>query len=116
MCRNLAIGMEKPDVPFLVEPRYMKAHTLVTGQSGCGKTSLVARVIEELLLSEAGSIFLLDYNLDYKAFNGAANPWPYVNKDKKPCREDEAPEFQKQWRTLQNRIKEYPCILRHHED
>ncbi|MHC5053970.1 MAG: ATP-binding protein [Planctomycetota bacterium] len=45
------------------------AHTLVTGQSGCGKSNFLARYIEEVLLCEPDSnILLFDLNYEFSGF------------------------------------------------
>ena len=38
---------------FEIKFKDMQAHTFITGQSGCGKSSVMTRLIEEIVLGEA---------------------------------------------------------------
>ncbi len=105
MIRPLALGQEQDRSPALFDPEKMEAHALVTGQSGCGKTSFLARLIEEILLSDAGSVLLLDCNLDFARFCKAiGRGWPIR---KAVCVEDGAPEFRRRWSAIGDRLNTY---------
>jgi GTPase SAR1 family protein len=58
----------------------LSCQTLIVGQSGCGKTSLVARFLEEIVLSDVGSVIFLDYNLDFSRFAQPVTKWRDIRK------------------------------------
>ena len=48
-----------------VDPRFLGCHTAVLAQSGSGKSFMVGRVIEELLIKTKARIVVLDPNSDF---------------------------------------------------
>jgi hypothetical protein len=65
---------------FACQPDALRAHTLLIGQSRSGKSCLLCRLLEELALSRAGSIVLLDFNFEFSSF-GTVNAKPFGNAD-----------------------------------
>lgn len=91
--------------PFQMAGRALQAHTCITGCSGCGKTTLVARYCEEVLLRSAGNIVFFDFNHEFSRFgtvNAAAFNEPVGESGL--CDEDKLPDFQESWKTLANDI------------
>jgi hypothetical protein len=50
-----------------VEPDNLLHHTLIVGQSGSGKSFLVARLLEEIILRTSARVVVLDPNGDFRA-------------------------------------------------
>jgi len=96
--------------PFCPESDFLRAHTCITGRSGCGKTTLVARFCEEVLLRNAGNIVFFDFNDEFSRFasvDSAAfgRPDP-VTVD--GCAEDESTAFATSWNKLAPEIVAVP--------
>ncbi|HEY8030935.1 MAG TPA: DUF87 domain-containing protein [Methylocella sp.] len=65
----LAIGTNaKTDVIATASPSDLKAHTMVLGQSGSGKSFFLARLLEELLLRTKARVVAIDPNGDFETF------------------------------------------------
>ena len=94
MSNPLVLGKdEKSGKPFEINPKGIQAHTCIVGKSGCGKTTLVARYVEEVVLRGAGNVLLLDYNHEFSAF-GQVSAGAFDGKKGKGadalCPEDDA--------------------------
>ena len=59
----------KSGKPFKMLREQMWTHTFITGQSGSGKSSLLGRLLEEIILTKSGHILLFDLNYDFSKFN-----------------------------------------------
>jgi hypothetical protein len=55
-----------------IEPQSLLHHMLIVGQSGSGKSFLVARLIEEILLRTLARVVVIDPNGDFKQLCNAA--------------------------------------------
>jgi len=51
---------------FAITNEELNQHILITGRSGCGKTTLIIQIIQELLRNRI-PFLVLDYKLDYRA-------------------------------------------------
>ena len=58
---------------FAVQPGSLLHHTLIVGQSGSGKSFLVARLLEEILVQTSARIVVLDRNGDFRDFGVPAD-------------------------------------------
>jgi len=88
------------DTAFEIYPEKFQAHTLITGQSGCGKSSLVGRLVEELLLRGAGNVLLFDYNYEFAQFNKTNSKVFKGTWNKSNCAEDDKDAFTTVWKPL----------------
>lgn len=59
----------KPVGEFVIPPNDLLRHTLITGATGAGKTTLIFQVVRELL-RERVPFFLFDFKLDYRPLLG----------------------------------------------
>jgi CO dehydrogenase nickel-insertion accessory protein CooC1 len=65
----LAIGTNmKTNAIATTSPSDLKAHTMVLGQSGSGKSFFLARLLEELLLRTKARVVAIDPNGDFETF------------------------------------------------
>jgi DNA helicase HerA-like ATPase len=51
---------------FVLEPTHLKHHSLIIAQSGAGKSFLLGRLVEEILLHTSARCFILDPNSDFR--------------------------------------------------
>ena len=71
-------GQGKQFGPFVgiellrIEEGGLLHHTLVVGQSGSGKSFMVARLLEEVLLRTSARLIILDPNGDFRDVNAAS--------------------------------------------
>lgn len=52
-------------IPLFLKGPGLKSHTLIVGQSGSGKSFMLGRLLEEIVLSSEAGILLLDPNADF---------------------------------------------------
>lgn len=96
--KNLYMGkIDRSDQVFKINVDDLEAHTFITGQSGCGKSSIVSRLIEEIIIREAGSVVLLDYNFEFSKFNQVDDDSFNKSWNKRNCEEDEKDSFKSKW-------------------
>lgn len=90
---------------FEIKSKALKAHTLITGQSGCGKSSVVSRLIEEIILRDAGNVLLFDYNYEFSKFAEEAPDAFNEDWNKENCDENQLNEFKNRWGTLRKHFE-----------
>ncbi len=106
---------------FTVKCKDFCTHTFLTGQSGSGKTEILARIIEELILHGCGNILLFDFNYEFMhlkevnndAFNKRKTKWIKQN-----CAGNVRNEFNDEWNKLNNEfeILESKDLKIHYDD
>ncbi|MBV9199146.1 MAG: ATP-binding protein [Alphaproteobacteria bacterium] len=62
----LVIGKDTNNKLIKIEPDRLLHHTLIFGQSGSGKSFLIARLLEEILLSTSARVLIVDPNGDFR--------------------------------------------------
>jgi len=64
----LVIGKDAStsNTSITIDLESLKHHTLIFGQSGSGKSFLIARLIEEILLRTAARVLIVDPNGDFR--------------------------------------------------
>lgn len=94
----------------------MYKHILVVGQSGCGKSTTLARLLEELILNSGSNVVLFDFNNDYSKFDEVN--YPKVDKvkgtaelteEEKKAFEEEKNDFIKKWQEKAKDFKFFEC-------
>src|SRR5947209_6202630 len=55
-----------------INPQDLLHHTLIVGQSGSGKSFLIARLIEEILLRTRARVVVIDPNGDFRRLSDPA--------------------------------------------
>jgi energy-coupling factor transporter ATP-binding protein EcfA2 len=90
--------VDRKNKSFTLAAESLEAHSFITGQSGCGKSQLLARLLEEILLRNVGNVLLFDYNYEFSKFDqindkSFTEPW-----NKENCPEDTLARFQDAWR------------------
>jgi Helicase HerA, central domain/Zonular occludens toxin (Zot) len=80
----LVIGTDPLDdkTPIKIDPDGLLYHTLIFGQSGSGKSFLIARLLEEILLHTRARILIVDPNGDFRRIFSPSGIWN--NDDFKP--------------------------------
>lgn len=77
--RNVPINLafeRDPKIPVSLEAAALAKHCAVLAQSGSGKSFMIGRLIEELLLKTKASVIVFDPNSDYARLNGLnPNVW-----------------------------------------
>lgn len=56
-------------VPLFLKGPGLKSHTLIIGQSGSGKSFMLGRLLEEILITSEASVLILDPNADFIKFS-----------------------------------------------
>jgi hypothetical protein len=67
-------GLQPEDEQLYVDPKGLRRHTLLCGQSGSGKTYSLGVLLEQLLLHTTLKIVVLDPNGDYVKLSELARP------------------------------------------
>lgn len=84
-------------IDHAIDAKAMQRHLFVTGQSGSGKSSLVGRLIEEIILREVGNVLFLDCNYEFSQF-AETNKKVFNEKyNRNNCPEDTYDEFKDAW-------------------
>jgi len=65
--------LDVADVPINLNGPGLKAHTLVVGQSGSGKSFMLGRLLEELASRSRARVLILDPNSDFVKFSEVAD-------------------------------------------
>lgn len=67
---DLFIGKIEGDAlrKFTIDSKGALHHLFITGQSGSGKTCLVKRLIEEIIINEHGNVLFIDCNDEFSSF------------------------------------------------
>jgi DNA helicase HerA-like ATPase len=100
------------DSDLVVIPRVsFGTNTIIVAQSGSGKTSFLARIVEELCLNSSSRCLIIDPNSDYRYFRESANKadWTAAAYDPrthsgKLFTERSASEFKRRWAKIKNQI------------
>jgi hypothetical protein len=95
---------KKPSRTFGIEVSGMKHHLFITGQSGCGKSSLAARLVEEIILRGAGHVLLFDCNFEFSRFTEVDVNAFKATHNRKNCPEDDVDKFTKAWNAKRSSI------------
>jgi len=68
---NLLLGwhLNQPSMPCLVSVENLNYHTAILAQSGSGKSFMVGRYLEELLICTQAKVVIFDPNGDFRYFN-----------------------------------------------
>jgi DNA helicase HerA-like ATPase len=61
--------LDVPTVPLVLDGRGLTAHTLIVGQSGSGKSFMLGRLLEEIVVATDGRLLILDPNSDFLRFS-----------------------------------------------
>jgi DNA helicase HerA-like ATPase len=61
--------LDVADAPVLLKGSGLKAHTLIVGQSGSGKSFMLGRLLEEIVAKSKAGILILDPNSDFVRFS-----------------------------------------------
>jgi DNA helicase HerA-like ATPase len=91
--------LDVADVPLNLNGPGLRAHTLVVGQSGSGKSFMLGRLLEELASNSRARLLILDPNSDFVKFSEVARA---VWKDLRGAfssGDDEAT-FRKSWKSV----------------
>lgn len=102
----------QPESSLVTLPaRVLGTNTIIVAQSGSGKSSFLARLIEELLLSSPAHCLIIDPNSDFRYFPevGNAAQWPGAKYNPKThsgrlFTEKSAAEFKRRWSTIGGQI------------
>jgi hypothetical protein len=88
--------------PGKFDPRALGCHTAVLAQSGSGKSFMVGRLIEELLIKTKARIVVLDPNSDFVRL-GEADPSAWTKPELKSWffPSESASQFESQWANVQ---------------
>ena len=86
-CEELWIGKDKGGGGIRLKPEGMLRHHIVIGQSGSGKSFMLGRLIEEMVLHTHARIVILDLNADFgrldavneKVWDAEENPKLFEN-------------------------------------
>ena len=93
------------DTRFEIDIDLLKAHTFITGQSGCGKSSVMSRLIEEIILRKAGNVILFDYNYEFSKFD-QEDPDAFNQVwNRNNCDENQFDVFRNIWATLNSHFE-----------
>ena len=106
---NLHLGWlyEEPKIldksqPLHIDFENLEKHSVILAQSGGGKSSLVGRIVEEILIKTSGRVVVIDTNADFRKSHLVTQEGP---DDKKVWTDDARPltgsfdrnEFVKRW-------------------
>ena len=100
--KYINMGTENSEL-FKIDSELTKAHTFITGQSGSGKTFLLSRYIEEILLKNYANVVLFDYNYEFAKFNECDSSTFTEVYNQHICPEDEEAKFRKKWEALERK-------------
>lgn len=71
--RKVFLGRDYDDTIIKLEAEGFLAHTAIIGQSGSGKSFLLGRIIEELLINTNGKLVIFDLNADFIKISNVNN-------------------------------------------
>lgn len=66
--RKLELGRDLSQDPVTIRPEDALMHTAVVAQSGAGKSTFLARLLEEIVVSRTARVVVLDANGDFRWF------------------------------------------------
>ncbi len=95
----------KQDSEFTFEANDLKHHMFITGQSGCGKSSVVGRLVEEIVLRDAGHVLFLDCNFEFSRFDEINEGIFAKDYNCKNSPEDVLATFKEAWNSKKTEIK-----------
>jgi DNA helicase HerA-like ATPase len=85
---EIAVGLgAESDQPFQLNHSGVAAHTAIFAQTGAGKSFLLGRYLEEILLKTRAKVVILDPNSDFLRFGHPSHP-------------EEASGFAEHWHSL----------------
>ena len=98
----LYIGKKEANESLKLNPEGLFRHTVVIGQSGSGKSFMLGRLIEEIILQTHGKIVIFDSNSDFIQLKDPdedvyGNPEFYFGTDNEFDKEDN---FKNEWDKL----------------
>jgi len=69
--KGLHVGrlLDVADIPLYLKGPGLKAHTLIVGQSGSGKSAMLGRLLEEIVTKTEARIVIFDPNSDFVRFS-----------------------------------------------
>jgi uncharacterized protein len=91
------------EVPLFLKGPGLKSHTLVVGQSGSGKSFMLGRLLEEILIRTEASVLILDPNADFIKFS-ETEPTVWQRHADGFCGPDTREAFEQLWKTVSFRI------------
>lgn len=104
-------GAQPESSLFTLPARGLGTNTVIVAQSGSGKSSFLARIVEELLLSTSAHCLIIDPNSDFRYFPevGTAAQWADASYDQKThsgrlFTEKSAAVFKRRWSKIGRRI------------
>ena len=105
MPADLILGIDSDNDVFSVPAADFGGHTCITGKSGCAKTSLLARLLEEIVLKHDGNVLLFDYNFDFAHFSEPSLEAFSRDYFKRLYDEDDEERFVSAWEQHQSGIR-----------
>lgn len=102
----------QPDTALVALPaNYLGSNTIIVAQSGSGKSSFLARLVEELLLTSSSHCLIVDPNSDFRYFREIGNSASWENSaydvkahSGKLFTERSAGEFKRRWSKISRQI------------
>lgn len=102
----------QPESSLVTLPaKVLGTNTIIVAQSGSGKSSFLARLIEELLLSSSAHCLIIDPNSDFRYFPEVGNAALWADSSYNPkthsgrlFTEKSAAEFKRRWTTIGRQI------------